>query len=236
MPPTTVLDVVSNAMIESGILAQGETASAEDADFAFKKLNRLVDSMNARGYAVYVTGHNSYAFAASQQSYTIGRGTAPVANFVADRPVKITAANLIVVAANPDYRLPLSIIEVLDYAEIPVPAETGAEPHTLYYQPTWPNGTLWPWPYPENAAAAIANKLELFTWTQITAFTALTDTFSFPPGYEDAITLSLAEILGGNVTDSLKDQARKARMTIQGVNSKAPKLQTRDSGMPGVPW
>lgn len=220
-------------MNEIGIIGANESAPSDQAAHGLTKLNRIIDQWQTQKRFVYYTEHTSYTFTTSRQSYTIG----PTGNFVATRPTKIEGANVIRVSADPDERWPLQVIEVQDYAEIQIPAESGDEPSRLYYQPTVPNGTLWPWPFPENTAAALANKLELFTWVQLSAF-VLDTNINLPPGYEDALTWTLAESLlpsyGKSSSPELEVQARRARGAIQTVNSKAPKIATQDLGMPSL--
>ena len=57
--------------------------------------------------------------------------------------------------------MPLPVIEVDDYSAVPIAEHTSTYPTCVYYQPTYPNGTLWPWPYPTDITA----ELELFMWS-----------------------------------------------------------------------
>ena len=223
------------ALRELAIVSPEETPSADDLAWVLNVANRLVSQWNTRKRFIVVMSIQSFTFTTSQQSYSIGRSAA---NFNADRPSKIEWANLIQTSVNPNERWPLEVIEVADYGEITIPTETAEIPAELYYAPTVPNGTLWPWPYPEDTAAAKNNKLELAMWTRLASFTALDTAIDLADGYDDAIVLSLAERLapsfGLSVSPELEAAARRARSAIQSVNSKAPKLATRDSGMPGT--
>src|SRR5439155_146871 len=90
----------------------------------------------------------------------------------------------------------------------------------------WPNGSLYLWPIPTQA-----NAIELELWTLLNKV-LLTDTFSLPPGYEEALTLTLAEGLcppfGRQVDPLLSSNAMKARAIIKSVNSAAPRMDLRD--------
>lgn len=207
--------------------------SDEDLALALGWLNRMIDRWNADRLNIYYMADDSYAWTTSKQSYTIGP---TLADFTAVRPAKIERANLIVVSTDPDYRKPLEVIDVSDYSEITVPAQSGSEPDRIYYKATYPNGTIYPWPYPENDADVLLNKLELFTWAQLSALAALSASIYLPPGYEDAITLSLAEKLcipfEKAVPQALAREASKARGIIKSLNANPAKLKTRDSGIP----
>lgn len=216
---STVLDLLTNAMAEIGAVAQGETLSANDAAFCLSKANRMLNSWRTRRLNAYCIAKNEYAFGTSKQSYTIGPSGA---DFTATRPERIDSANVILVSSD-NARIQLWVVNVKDYAALQLPALSSIFPTRLYYQATFPNGTLYPWPYPTTAT----NKLELFTWQQIAEFASLGADLSLPPGYEDAITYSLAEALcpayGREISASLHALALEARTNIRSLNIDTPR-------------
>jgi hypothetical protein len=232
---TTGRLIVTGALIELEIIGAGEVPDPNDAALVLSLLNRMVGQWNTRRRYIWERTIFSQAWVTSKAAYTIGPSAADFA--VTHRPPKIEWANLVRVAPDPDTRTPLEVIEVLDWAEITVPNETAEEPSRIYYSPGVLNGTIRPWPYPSNTAAALANKLELFLWTLLSRFATLDTSVDLPDGYEDALVLSLAEksarSFGRAVTADLMMDARAARANIQSVNNTPPKLSTIDSGMPG---
>ena len=129
-------------------------------------------------------------------------------------------------AGAPDTFVPLKVINTDDYAALSVPALSSENPSRLYYQLTVPNGTLWPWPFPTNAA----NQLQLFMRNQLAAFADSATTVNLPPGYEEAITLILEGAIlrgfGKTISADLREEIQEARAAIQGVNLAPPKLST----------
>jgi hypothetical protein len=229
----TASTIIQDAMRRINVLGAGQTISTADQTFGLVELNDMIDQWRVRkSYVVYYT-HNSYAFTTSKQYYSIGRDSA---DFDADRPVKILRANLIRVADDPDSRIPLHVMELDEYASIPLPMTEGAEPDRLYYQETYPNGTLWPWPYPTDTAAALANELELFTWSYLESFATSDTSVDLAPGYKDAITWSLAERFcipyGVDTSIALVRQARRARAAVVNVNIHADNRGSSDYGVP----
>ena len=217
--------MIDDALVEIGVLRQGQTAGANDATYGLKKLNRMLESWNLQGRKVYVIVHASLGvFPSSKQSYSIGRDGSP--DFTADRPTRIIRANLLLTAGDPDTRIPLEVMNMATYADLTVPALSADIPTRLYYQPTIPNGTLWPWPFPTD----LTNELELFTPEQLNSITTAGDSYDLPPGYEDAIVLSLAEAFcapfSKTRTPELKEQARLARGSIESLNLKPPLLSS----------
>jgi hypothetical protein len=53
MPPSTALQIITNAFYECGAFAQAEVLPAGDASFGLSKLNRLLDSWDADGLTVF---------------------------------------------------------------------------------------------------------------------------------------------------------------------------------------
>lgn len=228
----TVLDIIKNALAEINFVSAEQTLSPANEAYCFDRLNRLLDSWKTQPRYSYVTERHEFALNPSKQSYTIG--PAPADCVVSSRPVAIKYANLIMDAV----RLPLESIKVGTYADIPMPALGSTHPIRLYYQPTYPAGTLWPWPYPTDTSLL----LELFIPFVIEPYATVNDDVSWPPGYLDAITLSLAEALcpwaGREVPAELREAARKARAAISAVNVSA---LTQESDYPsgsrgGMRW
>ena len=223
---------------ELGVYGAQGTVSAADAEYCRDKLNLMLDEWSTRKRMAYVIRNQAFTFTTSAQSYTIGvTANSPTftitAAFGNTRPVKIERANLVVVASTPDNEIPLEVINVDQYADISMPALSAGQPSRLYYQPTFPNGTLWPWPYPTTTT----NQLRLWMWQQIVevALADVTTEISLPPGYKNALMLSLAEALSGGafgktLTPELEAKASRARANIQSLNTAPPLLATDELG------
>jgi hypothetical protein len=219
--------IIRSAVQALGRLGQGRGLSQSEKDDGLIVLNAMLDSWAARRLFAYEIAHASYAFGSSKQSYTIGPSGA---DFTAARPLRIERANLVIVGAE-ESRTPLQVINFDEYADIPIAGLSSGIPVKLYYRPTFPKGTLYPWPYPTDTA----NKLELFVWAQLSSFAALATEASLPPGYLEAVIYSLAEKLAPTyrlpISPDVERLARQARALISGVNSQSPKLAT-DIGVP----
>lgn len=228
----TVLDLIKNSLAELGIHATEQTLSSNNQAFCFDRLNRMIDSWKRERRLVYCVDHVTYTFVSSKQLYTIGPATA---DFTAARPIEIESANVVIVGVD-DVRVPLTLIDSKQYAQIAVRAISGI-PAQLYYRPTYPNGSLYPYPYPSSGS----DKLELFTRAVLDKFTATGDTLSLVPGYEEALTQSLAELLsisfGRELSDRLVASAREARARISQFET--PQQDTdypRDAEEIGMHW
>jgi hypothetical protein len=246
-PPTepviryTALDLITDALIEVEISAPGEILDPDTAQWAFRKLNYLLDTWATSKKYVYASAFNDYVLnsnlpvqADGSAKATIGPG--PGATYPAvQRPVKILSASVIINNTTPPV---LALIQINDnqwWAGNTLPGITSMYPTDLFYNPAFPNGELYLWPI-----ATTSFGLRLETWVLLSQFGAITDpiggpgsTFSIPPGYRNAMMLSLAETCGGQPAATLRADAAAARAAVFSNNTPSANISTLDSGMPG---
>ena len=230
----TPLDVITNALVEIGVLAAGESPSGADTDFCLNKLNRLFDRFNVQNLAIYGTLLSDFVLTPSHNPHTIGPASAtPDFTVATARPPRINKANLILTDVSPNIHRPLTIVTEDWWMNNPTPTLETQIPYYLFPNYGWPLGQLYLWPVPTTAYSIRLDIDVLF------ASMALSDTFTFPPGYEDAVTLSLAEALlvpyNADSAAGVAAQAARARGVIKSANSEAPEMacdgayQSRDS-------
>ena len=239
MPPLTysALDIITDAIIETGALAPGEVPSADEAQWGFRQLNYLLDHWAARRNFVYANTFASYTLVPNLSPHTIG----PSGTFVVpQRPVKVVAATIILNNVNPNVEVPLTLRDSEWWmTEVTIKDLKTSQPTDLFYNPDFPNGSLYYWPVPDTA---YGTRLEL--WNVFSQFQTINDAIGGPggtttlaPGYRNALEKSLAEVLLSSYklppNPLLLAQAAQARLTVFGNNSKPPRMATRDSGLPG---
>lgn len=226
-----IREIVTDAMVELGVLDAIEVPTAEDAQWMLRKFVRLVDRWNAFRPAVFAEVFTTFSFVASQQDYTVGPG----ANIVlALRPVTLDGANAILNNVSPVVRVPINLRDWQWWRDNSVRTITSDFPTDVYYEPAWPVGILHFWPKP-----TVAYGGEIVTRTLINEAVTLDTTFSMPQGYKDALTYTLAEEswnsfpdVDARVLQKIEQLAMKARAVIFANNDKATGLVTRDAGMP----
>jgi hypothetical protein len=240
-------DIIRNALTEIGALSPGEDFQGDEGNFALSKANDLLDEWSARKNYVYADQFLVFTLVPSLSPHLIG----PVQStfVVPQRPIKIVSANLILNTgggfgsgpfgggpfgfggSNPIVDTVITIRDEQWWNEQSVKFLAGTIPTDLYYEADWPNGSIFFWPVP-----SIANNVRLELWTLISQFVTLQDSFSMPPAYRKALTLSLAETLLGPFQapphPELAIQARAARAAVFGNNTKAPRMESADSGIP----
>lgn len=215
-------------MQEINAVGAGETPPGEQLEFVRGKMARLFDNWNADHGASYAQVFTEYTLTPNLAPHTIG----PTGTFVvAQRPVSLDGANLILNTSSPNINIQINLRDEGWWLNQAVPDLTSSIPTDLYYAPKWPNGELNFWPVPKTAYG-----VQLETRTLLTAL-GLDTTFSLPPGYQDAITLTLAESIcsafeKATPSPTLAIDAAKARARIFGNNSISHRIQTQDAGMP----
>jgi hypothetical protein len=231
----TAQDVIVDAFIEGDILDQpGQVPGPNFLTYGLNRLNRLVAQFSTRGLMVWTIESNRYTLTPSQTSYTIGPSGA---DFTADRPLGpmpgggIVNANIILTSVSPEVAIPLYIMNDDEWASVRVKDIPTSIPTAIYNDGSFPNSRLYLWGYPNQA-----NDLQLWTRHQISEFASLGTTFSMPPGYQEAITTSLAEAMcsaykKGVVPPSLAMAARKARAAVMSLNSASPNISNDAAGI-----
>jgi hypothetical protein len=248
LPPNTpapinyaVLDIIQDALIEVGLIGPGDVNNLDPdlAQWAFRKVNYLLDSWSARKNYVPYTSFNTYTLVPNLSPHTIGPAVGATYS-VPQRPVKIVGATVILNNSTPPVEIVLNIRDEQWWLEQTIKGLTSQQPTDLFYNPTFPNGSLYFWPVPQIAWGVL-----LECWALISQFVSIEDplggpasnTFSIPPGYRNALMLTLAETLlsGGekDINPTLAGNAAAARLAVFGNNCKVPRMSTRDSGIPG---
>lgn len=225
---TSTNAVLTSALTEINAVDIGGTPQAELSVFALEKLNRILDNWNAMRAAIYYEAfEDSFLIIPNQAICTIGPG----GDYDMDsRPVTIDGANVILNNVSPEVKTPLDVVRFPWWLTQSVPETTTELPGYLYYEPTWPLGQIRLWPLPTYAYG-----LEIMSRGLFGALTQFA-TFDLPPGYWDALVLTLAEDLAGPLrkpwTPTQANKAQQARARVFANNDLTPKIATQDFGMP----
>ena len=235
--------LVYQALRLSGQLTPGAVASPDLLNDALYEMNKFIDSTNAQELSKYFIDDRYFLInqTGPAPSYQLTLG--PTGNFNTDingvaltyRPQRILRANLVLLAntgPTGPVRIPIQIIPVEDYADIPVLGVTSQVTIRMYVQMTYPNVTLYMFPYPTTG-----NQLELFMWPSQAQFASLYSIFTGPPGYQDWYESALARrMFSLNTKDvgslamrqsritELRNNEVGARRLIEGSNAPTPNL------------
>ena len=183
----TARSLIYQAWRDNGALFVGQTVPPDAENDCFNSLNQLIDSWLIDRLMVFAIEPKIFLLT-SALDYTIGPSGA---DFTADRPTGIDAANFIFTNTNPVVRKGLAIINDQQFATIKVRNLQNVIPYSLWYESnlnsTLGYGTIHLWPGP-----TAGTQLELFLWKQLQAFPDLTTSVLFAPAYARALRWNLA--------------------------------------------
>lgn len=176
-----VRDVVTDALRDLGVLAAGETATADDANVGLSALNGLVDEWASGGLAIYRKAITTWSLVAAQASYTVASG----GNVAVARPNYVDHVNY---RDSAGVEVPLAEWNAHDWSRVTVKTQTGTAPTHWYYDPTFPSGTLYLWPITTLSTLTGV----MYAPAAVSEFTSLSTAISLPPGYRRALVKNLA--------------------------------------------
>lgn len=156
--------------------------------------------------------------------------TAP-GNFAIARPLRIRPGfTRITASGNTGLDYWWDVCSFDDYNEVGYKGVPGPRPYLLSYQPTFPYGTIWIYPNPQQAG-----EVHLFTDIILSDITSLTQQINLPQGYARALkkllAIELAPEYGKNPSPELLRQAWEARNFIKSLNEMPVKKLRYDSAI-----
>lgn len=211
---TTVNDLITGALRDVGVIASGESPSADDAADSLEVFNQMIGQWQV--LKMYVTGQHRVSFTATgAQTYTVG----PSATVDIQLPVSIDSAFYTLNGI--DY--PVHVLTSFeDYEDITLKVLTGTIPSAVFFQRSAPTGTLYVWPQPNTGT------LNLVVRDVLDTYTDLTTDITVPAEYALAMRLSLAELLLTAYSlpprPDIAFQAAKARKVIKRNNLNIPMM------------
>ena len=225
----TVQELISNSLIDLGVLGQGQTASGTMANAALGKLNRLIAAWSTNRLLTHTISRVTWTISGAS-SYTVGTGATISILRPSTMNMQGSGVAFIDTASSTTTEIPLWELTDDAYQAIQNKSQTGTYPTSWYYNPTYtssaaPYGTLILWPL------ATSSTLTGVFYAPVAATSvALADTIALPPGYERFYETNLAYELttGYPVPDALyqrvKAQAMESRGDIERVNTRLQDL------------
>jgi len=218
----TGTEVITAAFQELGIIVSGGVPNANDLAWGLGKMNRMLKSWSADGINLHYRVEESFSLVSGTPSYAIGSD----ATFDTVRPKTIEKA--FIRDSNHDY--PVRIRPAAEYWDL-TEKTTQDRPVKLYYDPTYPNGTIYLYYTPNSAYSMhIVSQKSLLTY--VSAATEIV----LPGEYEDAIVLNLAirfaSRYGKTVSADLRLDAKEAFSNVKGLNLSS-QIKGVELGIPG---
>ena len=197
-------DIVNAALRNIHVIAPGETASTQEQADSLLAAQQLVGSLSAEGLPIpYLTLNTITSTGA--QTYAL-----------ATRPLKIEAIEVLTPAQNVSKSA--RVVPVEEWVAWVDKSATGAFAEIAFCDYNNPTSTVYLAPMPKSG-----NTINMWTYVPLTPPAALTDTVTFPPGYERLFTallsVELAPQFGAQVDQVLMAIAQSAKAAISGLNN-----------------
>jgi len=213
----TVRAILSDALMEIGVLAEDEVMTASQAALAFVRFQHQIDAWAADRLTLSVQSRTAITWPSSTSTQTIGPG----GDINTQRPVWVSNLTYVNPGSSPSVEVVMAPMDVDSYALQSIKGLQSALPVQYFYQTSVDTvlGTLFVWPQPTQQMT-----LYLYAPQAVTVPTSLDDVLLGPPGYQDAFMYQLAIRLltpfGRNVAQVplLMDLAQKAYATMKRPN------------------
>lgn len=206
----TAQTLITRALRLLSVVGSGETPDSNALADGLTALNAMLEGWRNQPWASWSIDEVTGSIVANQQSYTLG----PTGNINTTRPINIENARFQLLGV--DY--PLSIIDQAQWAGIRVKGLKSNIPRYIYPTGDYPMVTLNLWPIPTQTATLILGVVH-----PLSGFSALGDTVTLPPGYEQAIAYNLAICLapefGVSASGEVVQIAKKSLAEIKRMNS-----------------
>jgi hypothetical protein len=204
-------EIMSLAVVRSGLLGRGQVASASLQGDAMKMAGLILDEWDGKGLSLPdISVDVTFNTVAGQAKYLLGPGGSATV-----RPRKIIEVTLTYATA-PVIKKPVAYMEFEDYSLIPIPT-TQSMPFNYAIDQKWPQMEFYLYPCPDKAyPITIVSKLkwsDTITTPDVNPFTSA----DVPEGYVTALVDNIALRLAKTQrmeTASLIADAESGRFTI----------------------
>lgn len=212
----TVRAICTDALMEIGVLAEGEVMTANQGAFSLYRFQNQLDAWAADRLSLSVQSRTSITWPSSTSTQTIG----PTGNIVVQRPVWINNMTYVIPASSPAVEVVMAPMDPDSYALQSIKGLQSGFPTQYFYQTNLDStlGTLFIWPQPTQQIT-----LYLYAPQAVTIPVTLDDDVLGPPGYQEAFMYQLARRLarpfGRPWTQDLEADARAAYARMKRQNT-----------------
>lgn len=219
----TVRSLITDALLELGSLAQGETLDATVAAWCLRRFQAQIDAWQADRLTLSVQSRTSISWPGGQSTQTVG----PNGDIDVQRPVWINTLNYVNPGSSPEVEVTLGPMDQDSYASQSIKSLQAGLPLQYFYQTSLTSvlGSLFLWPQPEDDLT-----LYLYAPQGVEVPLTLNDDLIGPPGYQEAFMYQLAKRLGPGLGIAVPVETQQ--MAIESyARMKRPNLQP---GLVGV--
>lgn len=199
----TAGDIINGSLRLLGVLAEGETPSAETSQDALRAMDQMIDSWNTERLSVFATQDQIFTWPAGELSRTLG----PSGDFVGTRPVLLEDSTYF---KDPGTGISYGIkfINQQQYNGIAVKTVTSTFPQVIFVNMTYPDIEMYIYPRPTRAL-----EWHFISVKELTQPATLATILHFPPGYLRAFRYNLACELAPEFGVEPSPQVQRIAMT-----------------------
>lgn len=210
---STAGDIINGALKTLGILAEGETASAETSQDALEAMNLMIDSWSIERLAVFSTQDQVLTWPQGERTRTLG----PTGDLVGNRPVMVDDATYFKDAST-GISYGIKIINQQQYDGIAVKTVTSTYPQVMWINMDMPNISVYLYPVPTKAL-----EFHFVSVTELTQPATLATTLVIPPGYARAfkycLCLEICNQFGMEPPPNIQRLAISSKRAIKRINN-----------------
>ncbi len=196
-------DLINGSLRLLGVLAEGETPSAETSQDALLAMNQMVQSWNTERLTVFATQDQVVSWPPSTISRTFG----PTGDIVANRPVAIDDSTYFRDPSN-GISYGLKLINQQQYNGIAVKTVTSTYPQVMWVNMTYPDVEMYVYPVPTKVL-----EFHIVSVEELTQPANLATDLAFPPGYLRCFRYNLACELAPEFGTEPSRQVQRIAMT-----------------------
>ena len=178
----TAGDQINGALRLLGILAEGETPSADTSQDALTALNQMIDSWSTERLMIYNTIDQVYLWQPNLITQTLG----PTGDFIGHRPVALDDSTYFKDPSN-GISFGIKFINQQQYDGIAVKTVTSSYPQVMWINMEYPNITMSLYPKPTKIL-----EWHFISVQELDQPATLETNLAFPPGYLRAFRYNLA--------------------------------------------
>lgn len=227
----TGLTLITGALRLIGVIAEGETPSANTIGDALSALNDMLDSWSNESLIAFPVLREAFALSAAGLHQTYSWGAGGTLNSAC--PMRIKNALIQLTGSSPAIELPLEILNQDQYAHVVLKTLQSNFPLYCYIDDAYPSRSVNVWPVPTDST----NSLVFYSVKPLT-LAALNTALSVPPGYLRAMRFNLAVELapefGKTVPEAVLGIAMESKALIERNNTR-PIYLGMDSALKAMP-
>ena len=229
MAAPTWSELFTDSLLDLGVLAAGEVATADDIANCLRAQNRLIDQWQAESLSIYQQGRTTWTIVSGTGTYTLGTGgTINIA-----RPVYVEHVRVQDTSFSPTVEYQgLQQLSDDDWARLNIKDLQATLPQAYYYNPSFPLGTLTLWPVPTSTTL---QGVIYYAGAAVTEVSDISATLSLPPGYrrmiEKCLAVEVAPSYQREVAPNLQMAAMDALNVVKRANVRFNELQCDPSAI-----